>query len=163
VHDKKQDGIRPLVYKPARRVSGMAAKECPPSQIVAVNVYTEPSASNGRYMTCKTMKKKETIDCTFHRWHLDGKKNVVDSSINIGEFYSVSSEEGDKCVKWPKPGKDGMSTLRNECAKGTTNAVTTCRVARLKILLPGGSAPHVLVCSSDTYPAGNVPEDIVCK
>lgn len=139
----------------------MVNDDCPQDDIIAVKVYTEPSASNGRYLECK--KGKKTIACALHRWNITGKNDVAESTVNLGEFYAVSAVEGDTCVQWSKPGKDGVSTMKNTCAKDTTNALATCRVSRLKTLLPGGSAPRILECASGTYKPGKIPDDINCK
>ena len=138
----------------------MVTVDCPQSDITAVNVYTQPSASSGRYLECK--KGKKTIRCALHRWSFDEKLNMTDVPIDIGEFYSVTAAEGDECVKWTKPGKDGISTMRNACAKGSPLALTACAVARLKTLLPGGPAPRVMECSAGAYEPGKEPDDISC-
>jgi hypothetical protein len=132
---------------------------CPPQKVTAAKVYTLPGANNGRYLLCKK-NAKGTFDCTLRRWHFDSKMNVVDEDIDLGSFAVVTSE-GDKCIKWPKPGKDGVAIMRNECAASTERSVATCVPSSFKGFET--FAPRVLKCGSDTYPEGKGPVDIECK
>jgi len=136
------------------------ASICPPQKVTAAKVYTMEGASNGRYLFCKK-NAKGTLDCTLRRWHFDGKMNVLNEDVDLGSFAAVAVSEGDTCIKWPKPGKDGISTMRNECAKNVPRSIATCVPSSFKGFET--FAPRVLKCGSGTYPEGKAPADITCE